>query len=70
MDEMLNYICSRLRVVDIDFRSINKALKTQAALNAIFAGVVWVTVANMKQQQEEIRKLTKEVEELKKEKGE
>ena len=70
MDEMLSYICSRLRVVDVDFRSINKALKTQVALNVIFASVICVTVAHMKQQQEEIDELTEKVEELKKEKGE
>lgn len=44
--------------------------KTQSALNVIFAGVLWVTVAQVKQQQYEIKKLTKKVEELEKEKGE
>ena len=70
MDEMLSYICSRLRTVDVDFRSINKTLKTQTTLNVIFASTIWVAVLHIKKQQEEIKELTEAVLELKKEKGE
>ena len=70
MNEMFSYIYSRLRAIDIDFRSINKAIKTQAALNIIFASTLWIAGVNIKKQQEEIKELTEAVLELKKEKGE
>ena len=70
MSTMLSYIFNSLANADADLRKINKALRTQSALNGIFAGVIYFAVNQLKQQQEEIKKLTEEVEELKKEKGE
>jgi hypothetical protein len=70
MNDLFSYIFSNMKNADSELRIINKALRTQAALNLVFAGVVWFTVAHIEKQQIEIEKLTKKVEELKKEKGE
>lgn len=70
MDGTINYIYNKVFIDDGTLKKINKKLKTQTAIICIFAWAVCVTVANVKQQDDKIEKLVKEVEELKKTKGE
>ena len=77
MDEMIGYIFGSLRNSEDAIKLINKALKGQAKLNRQLIGVAVCTTLYMYFNEHESRKsnrkieaLSKEIEELKKMKGE
>lgn len=77
MNGMIDYIFNSLKTSDKAIANINKTLSVQNRLNnavTIFVIATLVNVAVIKnrirEQDEQINKLTKEIEELKPEKGE
>lgn len=77
MNEAIGYIFGTLHNSEVSIRKINRVLISQRKFNkwiAVYAVIscvnIWVTDARYNEQQAEIESLKKEVEELKRMKGE
>ena len=77
MEKMISYICGDIHMLKNDMGVVAKILKNQNTINKCVSVVAVLTSLYMlcdvykdKQYDEKIEKLTKEVEELKKSKGE
>lgn len=77
MDEMMNYIFGSIRTSEVAVKNISKALTKQTKINKSFRLFAICVTVNLviseierREQSEKIRKMEKEIEELKRSEGE
>lgn len=77
MGEILNYIFGSMKSTEMALKNINKALRNQSKLNneVIIFSIAMTTYAvlserDRRRQEKEIKRLSKEIEELKRSEGE